>query len=106
MNTRLVVCSGLEQTYTESLEIITRLHEDVQSNLTRLLSFGDSWTMYNSLSDKVEAWLREAQIQLKKMEIPSGPRGHIRQFWVSCIIYYSCFNFLDHLSFELVYQKV
>lgn len=102
----LVVCSGLEQTYTESLEIITRLHEDVQSNLTRLLSFGDSWTMYNSLSDKVEAWLREAQIQLKKMEIPSGPRGHIRQFWVSCIIYYSCFNFLDHLSFELVYQKV
>ncbi|XP_066252950.1 muscle-specific protein 300 kDa isoform X4 [Euwallacea similis] len=77
----LVVCSGLEGAYSESLEIITRLHEDVQNNLTRLLAFGESWTTYNALNDKVEAWLREAQIQLKKIEIPTGPRGHIRQFW-------------------------
>ncbi|ERL91660.1 hypothetical protein D910_08988 [Dendroctonus ponderosae] len=77
----LVVCSGLEQAYTESLEIITKLQGDVQRNLTRLLSFGESWTSYNTLSDKVEAWLKDAQVQLRKIEIPSGPRGHIRQFW-------------------------
>lgn len=79
----LVVCAGLEQAYSESLQIISKLQEDVQNNLTRLLSFGESWTIYNTLSDKVEAWLKDAQVQLRQIEIPSGPRGHIRQFWVS-----------------------
>ena len=70
------------------LEIITKLQEDVQTNLTGLLSFGESWSVYNTLSDKIELWLRDAQVQLKKMEIPSGPRGHIRQFWVSCFLWF------------------
>ncbi|RZB94404.1 hypothetical protein BDFB_000182 [Asbolus verrucosus] len=77
----LVVCSGLEEAYIESLEIILKLQDDVQNNLKRLLTFRDSWTTYNMLSDKVEYWLRDAEQQLQQLEVPSGPRGHMRQFW-------------------------
>ncbi|CAH1990103.1 unnamed protein product [Acanthoscelides obtectus] len=77
----LVQCADLEQAYAESLEIIQKLQEDVQSKLDRLISFRDSWTIYNMQSDKVEYWLREADMELRKLEVPSVPRGHLRQFW-------------------------
>jgi nesprin-1 len=77
----LVVCSGLEEAYMESLEIILKLQDDVQNNLKRLLAFRDLWTSYNLLSDRVEYWLRDAEQQLQRLEVPSGPRGHMRQFW-------------------------
>lgn len=77
----LVSCSDLEETYTESLTIIQKLQEDVQVNLERLQAFKDSWKMYNMLSDKVEYWLREAEIELNTIEVPAGPRGHLRRFW-------------------------
>ncbi|KAF5292002.1 hypothetical protein FQA39_LY14119 [Lamprigera yunnana] len=81
----LVVCTGLEQTYTQPLEIITELHEDVSNKLKRLTSFRDSWTTYNALSDKLEYWLKLAEQNLNsidtipntKIPIPS----HMRQFW-------------------------
>ncbi|VEN55994.1 unnamed protein product, partial [Callosobruchus maculatus] len=77
----LVQCADLEQAYAESLEIIQKLQEDVRSNLDRLITFRDSWTIYNMQSDKVEYWLREADMELRKLEVPSVPRGHLRQFW-------------------------
>nr|XP_023021800.1 nesprin-1-like isoform X2 [Leptinotarsa decemlineata] len=77
----LVYCSGLEQAYAESLEIIQKLEDDVQHNLERLLAFRDTWMAYNMLSDRVECWLKGAEMQLMKIEVPSGPRGHLRQFW-------------------------
>lgn len=77
----LVVCSGLEEAYIESLEIISKLQDDVQGNLKRLLAFRDLWTSYNLLSDKIEYWLKDAEQQLQQLEVPSGPRGHMRQFW-------------------------
>ena len=76
----LVVCSGLEEAYMESLEIILKLQDDVQNNLKRLMAFRDLWTSYNLLSDKIEYWLRDAEQQLQLLEVP-GPRGHMRQFW-------------------------
>ncbi|XP_057659193.1 muscle-specific protein 300 kDa-like [Diorhabda carinulata] len=77
----LVHCTELEQAYVESLDIIQKLQEDVKNNLERLLAFKDSWKTYNMLSDKVEYWLKEAEIELKQIEVPSGPRGHLRRFW-------------------------
>lgn len=83
----LVDCTGLEQTYGDALQVILKLQEDVNINLKRLIAFRETWTTYNMLTDKLEYWIREAEIELGKMEVPAGskfPAGrHMRQFWVS-----------------------
>lgn len=79
----LVYCSGLEEAFSESLDIIVRLQEDVDNKLERLSAFREAWSIYDILSDKVEYWIRDAEAQLKKIDVHSGQRGHMRQFWVS-----------------------
>ncbi|KAK9711351.1 Nuclear envelope localization domain [Popillia japonica] len=80
-----ITCTGLDQIYVESLDIILRLQEDVSSNLKRLLAFRETWVTYNVLSDKLEYFLRDADIGLTQVEIPlESPTpnpGHMRQFW-------------------------
>lgn len=78
----LIYCAGLEQAYDESLEIILKLQDDVQTNLQRLLTFKDNWFTYSLLKDKVGYWLRDAEEQLKRIQVPSESRGQMRQFWV------------------------
>lgn len=77
----LIHCPNLEHAYTESLDIIQKLLEDVQNNLDRLIAFRGTWMTYNLLSDKVEYWLKDAEMELKKIESSSGSRTHLRQFW-------------------------
>lgn len=77
----LIHCPSLEHAYTEPLDIIQKLQEDVQNNLDRLTAFRGIWMTYNLMSDKVEYWLKEAEIELKKIESSSGSRTHLRQFW-------------------------
>lgn len=97
----LVICSELEETYIESLEIIKKLQEDVQTNLKRLIAFRDMWGSYNLLSDKLEIWLKDAEDELSKIESSKESEvplpGQMRQFWVSSkrsstylITYYLC----------------
>ncbi|KAF5308509.1 hypothetical protein FQR65_LT06174 [Abscondita terminalis] len=81
----LVSCAALQQTYTQPLETIMELHEDVTNKLKRLISFRDSWNLYNLLSDKLEYWLKSAEQDLCALEtlphskIPTP--GSMRQFW-------------------------
>lgn len=83
----LVICSELEETYIESLEIIKKLQDDVQNNLKKLISFRDLWGTYNLYSDKLEMWLKDAEHELQAIGTPEGEKvplpGHMRQFWVS-----------------------
>lgn len=82
----LVICSELEETYIESLEIIKKLQEDVQNNLKRLIAFRDMWGSYNLLSDKLEVWLKDAEDELSRIESSEESEtplpGQMRQFWV------------------------
>lgn len=82
----LVICSELEETYIESLEIIKKLQEDVQNNLKRLMAFRDMWGSYNLLSDKLEVWLKDAEDELSRIESSEESEapvpGQMRQFWV------------------------
>ncbi|KAL3268194.1 hypothetical protein HHI36_007319 [Cryptolaemus montrouzieri] len=77
----LVVCSGLDQAYSDSLEITRKLQEDVQMNLQRLAAFRDNWAAYNNQSNKLEIWLRNTERDLDAIDKPSSQRSHIRQFW-------------------------
>ncbi|KRT83291.1 hypothetical protein AMK59_3688, partial [Oryctes borbonicus] len=80
-----ITCTGLDQIYVESLDIILRLQEDVNNNLKRLVAFRESWVTYNVLSDKLEYFLRDAELGLEEVEVPLGSPvpnpGHMRQFW-------------------------
>lgn len=95
----LVICSELEETYIESLEIIKKLQEDVQNNLKRLTAFRDMWGSYNLLSDKLELWLKDAEGELSKIESSEESEaplpGQMRQFWVMA-------NKLIHLSYCII----
>lgn len=97
----LVICSELEETYIESLEIIKKLQDDVQNNLKKLIAFRDLWGTYNLYSDKLEMWLKDAEHELQTIGTPEGEKvplpGHMRQFWVS----YRTVNIEPHLMLIL-----
>ncbi|XP_044755157.1 uncharacterized protein LOC123314106 [Coccinella septempunctata] len=77
----LVVCSGLEQEYTDALEIIKKLEEDVHMNLQRIAAFRDNWNLYKEQSKELERWLNIADSMLEVLERPEPHRSHMRQFW-------------------------
>lgn len=64
------------------METILKLQETVHTSLQQLLSFKDVWIRYENLSDKVEAWTREAEENLKFITSQDLPAGNVRQFWV------------------------
>lgn len=86
----LVLCSELEVTYTQPLDIIIELQEDVNNKLRRLIAFRESWTMYNLFTDKLEYWLKIAEQELEKLQtVPNSlipAQGYMRQFWVSSFV--------------------
>lgn len=85
----MVNCSELEHVYTESLGIIIKLQEDVDNNLRRLRAFKETWTTYDFLSDKLELWLKGAELDLRKIEVPKESKtissNNMRKFWVRLI---------------------
>ncbi|KAJ9579103.1 hypothetical protein L9F63_024794, partial [Diploptera punctata] len=74
----LVTCLGLEARYDEHLETILKLQDDVNTNLQRLLTFRDTWTLHEVMINKLEYWMREAEQDLDAMSAHSVTTG---QFW-------------------------
>ncbi|XP_067009872.2 muscle-specific protein 300 kDa isoform X2 [Anabrus simplex] len=78
----LVSCPGLETCYDEHLEVITKLQEDVNFNLRRLLSFRETWTAYEILSDKLGFWMKNAERELANFSAQgTTPGTNMRHFW-------------------------
>ncbi|KAJ9589800.1 hypothetical protein L9F63_027940 [Diploptera punctata] len=78
----LVTCLGLEARYDEHLETILKLQDDVNTNLQRLLTFRDTWTLHEVMINKLEYWMREAEQDLDAMSAHSVTTGgNMRQFW-------------------------
>lgn len=66
--------------YTEALDVIIKLQENVESSLRRLLAFKESWSTQELLLDRLENWMSIAERGLATIHDPSG--GNMRQFWV------------------------
>lgn len=79
----LVVCSGMEQEYTDALEIVMKLQEDVKSYMQRIIGFTDHWNRYKEQIEALKMWLKIAAEDLDGLEQPEPQSKKMRQFWVS-----------------------
>lgn len=86
----LVTCADLDVAYDQHSAVVTNLQSAVDDDLCRLLAFRDSWSVYDALTDKLDAWLRGAEKELDAMDVESDPpAANMRNFWVSVIAFFS-----------------
>jgi len=83
----LVTCVGLEASYNEHADAVSKLQDATQTNLQRLLAFKHNWNRYEDLCEKVEAWARESEGILKSLSTQKLTTANMRQFWVTYFIY-------------------
>lgn len=76
---------NLEDENNESLAVLMRLREEVSLYLRRLQSFSDTWTVYDSLTDRLELWIKDAEHDISQIQLPrdlrTQPIENMRQFW-------------------------
>ena len=69
-----------EDRYSEALDVIVNLQDNVESSLRKLLGFRDNWGTQEILVDRLEKWMASAERELESVK--DQPEGHMRQFWV------------------------
>ena len=72
--------------YSEALDVIVKLQDNIESSLKRLLAFRESWNNQEILTNRVEHWITMAEKELATLHDPSG--SSMRQFWVSILSIY------------------
>lgn len=81
----LVHAPSLCEENTDALNALLRLRDKVNHYLRRLRTFRESWTTYETQTDRLELWIKETERELAAIEIPSDlrtqPIDRIRQFW-------------------------
>ncbi|CAG2061025.1 unnamed protein product [Timema podura] len=78
----IVMCRDLDARYDEHLEVILKLQDEVNTSLRRLLAFGDAWSIYDLMTDKLDSWMQRAERELNSVSAQTvPPGGNMRQFW-------------------------
>lgn len=90
----IVTCPGLDSAYEEHLSALLALQDTVNSSLSRLVAFRESWNTYDLLANRLEDWMKS--VSNVETETPTS----MRKFWVNL------FSFIYYLFINCIYQKL
>lgn len=75
----------LQDEANDCLATCLKLREDLSIYLKRLTLFRDTWTTYETLTDRLEHWMLRTERELSQIEIPANlrmqPSENTRHFW-------------------------
>ncbi|GBO98718.1 hypothetical protein EVAR_222_1 [Eumeta japonica] len=78
----LIVCSGIDTECSTALDTLLKLHEDIDSRLTRLTAFKENWLTYDHLIDRIESWMKTANREILQITPENvTTTGNLRKFW-------------------------
>lgn len=73
-----------EENY-DKLNALLLLRDEASNHLQRLLTFRETWTTYENLTDRLEDWMKRTDRELSTIDIPKDlrtqPIENMRQFW-------------------------
>lgn len=91
----LVSAPKLQEEANDCLAQHLRLHEDISIILRRLSMFGESWSTYETLTDRLEQWMLQTDRELTHINIPTDlqtePNENTRIFW-EIRVHYGVYN--------------
>lgn len=76
---------NIEDENNDSLAVLLRLRDEVALYLRRLQSFSETWSVYDSMTDRLELWIKDAERDINQIQMPrdlrTQPIENMRQFW-------------------------
>lgn len=78
----LCTAPHVEEQNNDSLVVVQRLRDEVNGYLRRLQSFSDTWTAYETLTDRLELWIKDAEHDIAQLQRNAPPTiEDMRKFW-------------------------
>lgn len=69
--------------YSEALDVIMKLQENIESSLRRLLAFKNNWNKQEEMTYQLEEWMTRAE---KELAVLCNSEICMGEFWVSALL--------------------